>query len=287
MTTITGFPAEDTSDSTATFTFVSSDAGSTFECFLDGLYEACTSPHTYTGLVRGDHVFAVRATDPSGNVEVAWQEYEWTIAIGVTFTQTPADPTDSTTATFAFESTVPGASMLCSLDGGPSLPCTSPKTYTNLVAGAHEFAVEVIDPQQLVDPLPIVYTWTIVDITPPETTIAEGPANPSESASPAFSFTSNEANVTFQCRLDAATTFTACPQPAAFEGLAFGSHTLRVRAVDSAGLFDLSPAITRGASSPTRRRRTPSSTAARRHQRRHRRHLHVQRHRRGDTRRSS
>ena len=30
--------------------------------------------------------------------------------------------------------------------------------------------------------------------------------------------------------------------PATFEGLSFGPHTLRVRAVDSAGLFDLTPA---------------------------------------------
>ena len=178
MTTITGFPAEDTTSSEATFTFTSSDPGSTFECFLDGLYEPCTSPKTYTGLIRGDHVFAVRATDPAGNLEVAWQEHEWTIGIGVDFTQAPADPTDSTTATFAFASTIPGATMLCSLDGAAALPCTSPKTYTNLVAGAHEFSVEVIDPQQLVDPLPIVYSWTIVDVTAPRDDDRRRPAEP-------------------------------------------------------------------------------------------------------------
>ena len=98
VTTISGFPAEDTTSSTATFAFTSSDPGSTFECFLDGVYEACTSPHSYSGLVRGDHVFAVRATDPNGNLEVAWQEHEWTIGIGVNFTEAPQDPTDSTTA---------------------------------------------------------------------------------------------------------------------------------------------------------------------------------------------
>ena len=178
VTTITSFPAEDSTDSTATFAFTSSDAGSTFECFLDGVYEPCTSPKTYSGLTRGDHVFAVRATDPSGNLELAWQEHEWSIGIGVDFTQAPADPTDSTTATFAFASTVPGAAMLCSLDGAPALPCTSPRTYTNLTAGQHEFSVEVIDPQRLVDPLPIIYSWTIVDVTAPETTIAEGAAEP-------------------------------------------------------------------------------------------------------------
>ena len=242
VTTITSFPAEDSTDSTATFAFTSSDAGSTFECFLDGVYEACTSPKSYSGLTRGDHVFAVRATDPSGNLELAWQEHEWSIGIGVDFTQAPADPTDSTTATFAFASTVPGAAMLCSLDGAPALPCTSPRTYTNLTAGQHEFSVEVIDPQRLVDPLPIIYSWTIVDVTAPETTIAEGPPNPSESAAPTFRFTSNEANTTFQCRLDSASSFTPCPVPATFEGLSFGPHTLRVRAVDSAGLFDLTPA---------------------------------------------
>ena len=72
--------------------------------------------------------------------------------------------------------------MLCSLDGAAALPCTSPKTYTNLVAGSHQFSVEVIDPQRLVDPLPIVYSWTIVDVTAPQTSSKKARTNPSESS---------------------------------------------------------------------------------------------------------
>jgi RNA polymerase sigma factor (sigma-70 family) len=63
-----------------TFEFTSSEPGSTFACSLDGAaFEGCTSPRAYSGLAPGDHSFAVRATDPAGNVG-APATHEWTIA---------------------------------------------------------------------------------------------------------------------------------------------------------------------------------------------------------------
>ncbi|MCE9575230.1 MAG: hypothetical protein K8W52_18920, partial [Deltaproteobacteria bacterium] len=76
------------------------------------------------------------------------------------------------------------------------------------------------------------FTWTI-DTVAPVATITATPSNPSTSASATFAYTANETGATFQCRLDSAATFTTCP--ASYSGLADGSHTFRVRAIDLAG----------------------------------------------------
>ena len=51
----------------ATFSFSSSQPGSSFRCSLDGrVFEGCGSPKTYTGLARGPHTFRVRAQNSQG-----------------------------------------------------------------------------------------------------------------------------------------------------------------------------------------------------------------------------
>lgn len=53
---------------TAKFKFVSSEAGSTFQCKLDrGKFKPCRSPKKYRRLKPGKHVFQVRAVDAAGN----------------------------------------------------------------------------------------------------------------------------------------------------------------------------------------------------------------------------
>lgn len=70
QTTVTAGPSGPTRDRTPTFTFKSSEPGSSFQCALDaGAYHSCSSPHTTALLGFGAHRFHVRARDRAGNLD--------------------------------------------------------------------------------------------------------------------------------------------------------------------------------------------------------------------------
>jgi hypothetical protein len=79
------------------------------------------------------------------------------------------------------------------------------------------------------------------DTTPPDTTITSGPSDTVTSTSASFTFTSNEQNSTFECRLDGAD-YGSCTSPQSYTGLSTGSHIFQVRAKDTAGNVDPTPA---------------------------------------------
>jgi hypothetical protein len=67
-TTIVKGPKARSRKRTAKFRFVSSEAGSTFQCKLDKKpFKPCRSPKKYKRLKPGKHVFQVRAIDAAGN----------------------------------------------------------------------------------------------------------------------------------------------------------------------------------------------------------------------------
>jgi hypothetical protein len=79
-TTIVDGPSGTTTSTSATFTFSSSEAGSTFECSLDGgIFSTCSSPKAYSDLSTGEHTFQVRATDAAGNADASPASRIWTI----------------------------------------------------------------------------------------------------------------------------------------------------------------------------------------------------------------
>ena len=79
-TRITSGPSGTVSSRSATFTFSSTEAGSTFKCRLDGsAFRRCTSPKTYTGLAEGPHTFKVRAIDAAGNPDPTAAKRSWKI----------------------------------------------------------------------------------------------------------------------------------------------------------------------------------------------------------------
>ena len=74
QTTITAGPSGPTTDNTPTFTFASSESGSTFQCRFDfEAFAACSGPgasHTPSAaLSPGSHSFEVRATDKAMNTD--------------------------------------------------------------------------------------------------------------------------------------------------------------------------------------------------------------------------
>ena len=82
-------PADTTTDKTASFAF-SSEAGTTFECSLDGsAFASCSSPKEYQNLGTGAHEFQVRALDAVGNADATPASRSWTVE------PPPADPTVS------------------------------------------------------------------------------------------------------------------------------------------------------------------------------------------------
>jgi hypothetical protein len=79
-TRLTASPARRTRAHRARFRFVSTEAGSRFQCKLDGRkWAECRSPRAYVGLRSGLHVFRVRARDVAGNADATPAVRAWRI----------------------------------------------------------------------------------------------------------------------------------------------------------------------------------------------------------------
>jgi hypothetical protein len=245
-TTITDRPPLADNSVVVVFGFESDEENVAFDCAVDGgNFLPCASGDEIGPLGDGAHSFSVRATDRAGNPDPTPAVYAWSIDTSTPDTQLvdgPSGPTASQTATFTFLSpdAGPGATFQCSLDSGGFQPCTSPKTYTGLSMGEHDFAVRVRDAVGNLDPTPATRSWS-VDVADPNTTITGGPSGVVATASASFTFTSNESPVTFECSDDGGA-FAPCTSPHSRTGLAQGPHTFAVRAIDAADHVDPSPA---------------------------------------------
>lgn len=242
---VSGPPAQDNTVMPE-FEFKSNEQEVMFDCSLDnGGFLPCVSGAAFGPVGDGPHSFTVRAHDRAGNVDASPAVYAWSVDTRTPDTQIvdgPSGPSGSTTATFTFFSpdAGAGATFQCAIDGGAFAACTSPKTYINLGEAPHTFAVRVRDAVGNLDPTPADQAWR-VDLTPPSTTITDGPTGTVPIASASFTFTASEADATFACSVDGGA-FASCTSPAALTGLGQGAHSFTVRATDAAGHVDASPA---------------------------------------------
>ena len=150
-----------------------------------------------------------------------------------TITAAPASPTNSTSASFSFESSLMGSTFECQIDGNGFSPCTSPEAYSNLQDGSHTFEVQATDPlfPPTTDPSPATHTWT-VDTTGPSTSITSGPSGTTSQTGVHFEFSAPGA-ASYECNRDGAG-FNPCTSPEDYT-VGEGPHSFSVRALDSLG----------------------------------------------------
>lgn len=123
-------------------------------------------------------------------------------------------------------------------DGGTANGASANHAYTT--AGTKTATVTVTDNAGNTQTKDVTVTVAAPDTSAPDTTITDGPSGTTTATNATFTFTATE-TATFQCKLDAGS-YATCSSPKAYTGLAVGSHTFSVRATDTAGNTDASPA---------------------------------------------
>jgi len=160
-----------------------------------------------------------------------------TLSSAITLTLTATD----NTAVAGFE---------CRLNGGDFAPCTNPVTRSGLAVGSHNFEVRAVDTSGNRDGSPAAHAWSVD--APPDTIITSavdgrsdaipnGGTTSSDRITFSFAGSDNAGVAGFECSLDGAV-FAACASRNTYSGISRGTHTFRVRAVDSKGFRDQSPA---------------------------------------------
>jgi hypothetical protein len=205
QTSITVAPSAASADTTASFSFVSSEQGSTFTCVLDArITSTCTSPWDYPGLPNGPHTFSVAATSPAGQSDTTPAEHKWTIDVRPAQTDSPkvidvvpgdgardVPPMTTVSAQFTDKmdaSTIDATNFLLSSPTGPvparvsyddvgkrgvltpTVPLTALTTYTVRVRGGADGVRDAAGVSLQTD-----HTWTFTTLArdPDRDTIAE------------------------------------------------------------------------------------------------------------------
>lgn len=258
-TTITDSPPALSNNQTPSFGFDSDEPGSTFECRIDDRpFAGCSSPWTAPPLDDGDHVFAVRARDPAGNLEPDPVTYGFTVDTAgklSRITAGPSGPTTNPSPVFEFESDDPDVILTFECRFGPagdSTPdwegCESPFTPGELADGEWRFEVKGTDPVGNPEPDPQVRSFT-VDTVAPTTTITQAPPAAGIDRNPAIAFLADEPGADFECRVAASDAddpgnWTSCDSPHRPGPLEDGEWRFEVRATDAAGNLEATPAST-------------------------------------------
>ncbi len=225
---ITSYPSNPSTSTSASFTFTDSQSGVSFKCSLDSSsFSTCTSGITYTPLAEASHTFKVEAV--SGTTTSSATPYTWSVVPPtptITSTSEPTNPTTATSASFKYSDTLLGVTFECSLDSSSYSTCASSGiTYTLSSSGSHTFSVKAQSGSAT--SAAAIYTWTVK--TPAPSIVSE-PANPVASSSATFTYSDSQSGVSFKCSLDSASFASCASSGVTYSGLSDGSHTFSVEA---------------------------------------------------------
>ncbi|NOJ96080.1 hypothetical protein HMI51_24485 [Corallococcus coralloides] len=250
-TSLVTAPVSPANSPSATFTFSSTGGGLGYACAVDeGPFEACDSPFTLDALSQGEHRFAVRAVDEAGNADASPAEHRWTVDLSAPMAPVITSPGSG--AVFDRNGPVyagtaePGTRVRVFVDGteqghARALGAGAWTFSSGLsLAGGQHFVIATAtdDAGNVSQEARVDFS---VDTQAPETTLTASVPRRTSLREASFEFTSDEASATFECRFDTGA-FTACTSPLKLTELQDGAHTVQVRAVDSAGNVDASPA---------------------------------------------
>lgn len=234
VATVSGYDPE--VGDTLTILTAASGVSGTFDNLPEGAYVSAGNGHTFRISYQGGGGHDVTLTSVAGS------------STTLTTSPNPVGPGDevtvkaivtpgTATGTVTFKS---GATVLGSraLSDGVAVLKTS-----SLAIRSHTITATYSGDAATAPSTSLGVTQDVVD-SPPDTTIATGPAAGSTGNTPhgSFTFTSPDTDVVgFECSLDGAD-FAACSSPLAYTGLSGGEHTFAVRAVDDDGNVDPTPA---------------------------------------------
>ena len=98
-----------------------------------------------------------------------------TTAPQTTIVSGPSGSTSAKTASFGFSSSESGSTFDCRRDSGSWHSCSSPKGYSNLATGGHQFSVRATDASGNTDATPASKTWTVTEPPVEEPPVEEPP----------------------------------------------------------------------------------------------------------------
>jgi hypothetical protein len=215
-------------------TFTSNEPLAELECRIDSGYRHdCVDGLTLHGLDEGDHNLYVEGVDLAGNDFD--EEYEFVVQLGATYaviTSGPPHITTSTSATFTFTGSSPGATFECRITDGGWEPCTSPVTYDDLDNGSMSFGVRATK-DDVTQAAPTGYDWRITD-EPFDLYFNEHPSWWETSDSADFAVRADEVDISdleLTCKLDSGAA-APCYRNFSYDDLADGEHTVVVTATD-------------------------------------------------------
>ena len=212
-----------------------SESTAMFYCGLDDAdFVPCESPWHTDQLVNGSHTALIYAQDVAGNnsetVQLSWVVD--TQAPTLNFTQTPDALQHGDTVVFAVEAIdATPLSYECALQDAAWSDCVPPVEYEDLEETNYTFSIRARDSANNVSGV-LGYSWE--QNNRPETLITNPISGTVSTTSATFYFSSNEADVTFQCQKgDEA--FFDCVSPYTWESLTNGQYVFRVVATDNRG----------------------------------------------------